>query len=133
MNELTQKGKLAKAAAAKLASLKSDTKKQALLAVADALVKNTPYILEENQKDISNARANGMNDGLIDRLLITAERIDGIADGIRQIASLPDPIGEVISETKPSLTLEAIKKHEAIRDEFLGIKKVVERNRIGFK
>ena len=100
MNELTQKGKLAKKAAAKLASLKSDTKKQALLAVADALVKNTPYILEENQKDISTARANGMNDGLIDRLLLTAERIDGIADGIRQIASLPDPIGEVISETK---------------------------------
>ncbi|MBQ9737681.1 MAG: glutamate-5-semialdehyde dehydrogenase [Clostridia bacterium] len=100
MNELTQKGKLAKAAAAKLASLKSDTKKQALLAVADALVKSTPYILDENQKDISSARANGMNDGLIDRLILTTERIDGIADGIRQIASLPDPIGEVISEIK---------------------------------
>ncbi len=100
MEELNIKGKLAKAAAAKLAAAPSDTKKAALLCAAKELVAHTDYILEENKKDIDSARANGMSDGLIDRLLLTPERINSIADGIRQIADLPDPIGEVLSEVK---------------------------------
>ncbi len=100
MEELIQKGKLAKAAAAKLAAASSDTKKTALVCAATALVAHTNYILEENKKDIDAAKSNGMSDGLIDRLLLTPERINSIADGIRQIADLPDPIGEVLSEVK---------------------------------
>ena len=100
MEELIQKGKLAKAAAAKLATASSDTKRIALVCAATALVAHTNYILEENKKDIDAGRANGMSDGLIDRLLLTPERINSIADGIRQIADLPDPIGEVLSEVK---------------------------------
>ncbi len=100
MEELIQKGKLAKQAALKLAALDSDTKKSALLNAADKLVKNAEYILEENKKDIDAAKANGMSEGLIDRLLLTDDRIKSIADGIRQIAELPDPIGECLSEVK---------------------------------
>lgn len=100
MEELIQKGKLAKQAALRLAALDSDTKKSALLNAADKLVSNAEYILEENKKDIDAAKANGMSEGLIDRLLLTADRIKAIADGIRQIADLPDPIGECLSEVK---------------------------------
>lgn len=100
MEELIQKGKLAKAAAVKLAAASSDAKRTALLCAATALAKHANYILEENKKDIDAGRANGMSDGLIDRLLLTPERINSIADGIRQIADLPDPIGEVLSEAK---------------------------------
>lgn len=100
MEELNIKGKLAKAAAAKLAAASSDVKNTALVCAATALIAHTNYILEENKKDIDAARANGMSDGLIDRLLLTSERINSIADGIRQIADLPDPIGECMSEVK---------------------------------
>lgn len=100
MEELNIKGKLAKAAAAKLAAVPSDTKKTALLCAARELVSHADYILEENKKDIDAAKAKGMSDGLIDRLLLTPERINSIANGICQIADLPDPIGECLSEVK---------------------------------
>lgn len=100
MEELIQKGRLAKQAAARLAVATSDAKRQALVKAAAMLVKSSDYILEENKADIAAAREKGMNEGLIDRLTLTSERIDGIADGIRQIAELPDPIGEVVSEIK---------------------------------
>lgn len=98
MNELIQKGKLAKAASAYLATIPSDTKRQALICAADALLAHTDYILKENQKDIDAAKANGISEGLIDRLMLNEDRVRAIADGIRQIADLPDPIGEVVSE-----------------------------------
>ncbi|MDO4744856.1 MAG: glutamate-5-semialdehyde dehydrogenase, partial [Clostridia bacterium] len=98
MNKLIQKGKLAKAASAYLATIPSDTKRQALICAADALLAHTDYILKENQKDIDAAKANGMSEGLIDRLMLNEDRVRAIADGIRQIADLPDPIGEVVSE-----------------------------------
>ena len=100
MKELIEKGKLAKEASYKLASLSSDDKNNALSSIAKALRENTDCILTANKTDIDNGIANGMNEGLIDRLRLTEDRINSMADGIDQIVSLPDPIGEVISQTK---------------------------------
>ena len=100
MEELIEKGRLAKRAAEKLALLSADSKNKALLYAASALVEKTEYILAENKADIYAAREKGMNEGLIDRLMLNADRIKTIAEGVRQIASLPDPIGEVLSEVK---------------------------------
>ncbi len=96
MEELIQKGIKAKAAASALAALTTEEKSELLMAIADNLLKNTDYILEENKKDIDAGINKGMNTGLVDRLTLTPERIDGISQGIRQIAELPDPIGEII-------------------------------------
>lgn len=100
MQELIDKGKLAKAASYELAKLSAADKNKALLAIADALCDNADYILTENKKDIENGRANNMRKGLIDRLLLTTDRINAMAEGMRQIAALPDPVGEVINQIK---------------------------------
>ncbi len=98
MEELIIKGKAAKAAEAKLALASTDTKNTALYSAAKALIENTDYILTENAKDIDAAKQNGMNEGLIDRLTLTPERIKAMADGIIQITEIPDPIGGVVSK-----------------------------------
>ena len=100
MEELNIKGKAAKLAAAKLAVMSEGEKNAALLAAADAVCERAEYILAENAKDVDAARKNGMNEGLVDRLTLNSARIEGIAEGIRQVAALPDPIGEVLSEIK---------------------------------
>lgn len=100
MEELIQKGKLAKEASYGLAKLSSSTKSHALCAIADALRRERAYILTENAKDVASARENNMREGLIDRLMLTEDRIDAMALGLEQIAALPDPIGEMISQTK---------------------------------
>ncbi len=97
MEELIQKGRLAKLAALSLSTASSETKHDALICVAQSLTENTDYILTENKNDIDAAIKNGMNSGLIDRLTLNHERIAAIAKGIRQIAELPDPVGEVVS------------------------------------
>jgi len=103
MEELIIKGKKAKAASFKLAVLSTEEKNNALLKIADSLEKYSSYILEENARDIKNAKENNIKDSLIDRLLLTEDRIKGIADGIRKIAALDDPIGKVISSaTRPN-------------------------------
>lgn len=96
MEELIKKGSLAKSASRVLATLSTSAKNDALLAIADALVDNADYIIGENMKDIEAGRANGLNEGLIDRLALDEGRISGIAEGLRQIAALPDPIGETV-------------------------------------
>lgn len=100
MQELNEKGKLAKEASYTLGVLASDVKNKALYAIADALVQNADYIILENKKDIDRGKENNMPSGLIDRLCLTHERIEGIAEGLRQIAALPDPIGEIVSGSK---------------------------------
>ncbi len=103
MEELIQKGIKARSAASALAALTTEAKAKALLSIADSLLDNTEYILNENKKDIDAATKKGMTLGLIDRLTLTPERIKDIAQGIRQIAGLPDPIGEVIDTwTRPN-------------------------------
>src|SRR3954452_19668971 len=86
----------AKAASRELARTSSAVKSAALLAIADALVERTPEILEANARDLEAGREAGLTPALMDRLTLTEERIAGIAAGTRQIASLPDPVGEVL-------------------------------------
>lgn len=95
--ELEKMGQLAKAASRTLMKLTQSEKNDCLLAVATNLVANTDRILEANQKDLDNGIANNMPESLQDRLRLTKERIEGIAEGVRQVAALDDPIGEVLS------------------------------------
>lgn len=75
-----------------------ETKIRALNAIEQALMDKKEVILKENQKDIDQARENGMSEAMIDRLLLNEERIAEIAQGVSQVAQLPDPIGEVIRD-----------------------------------
>lgn len=90
------KAMAAKKAAAKLAVINTAVKNQALLAMADALEKNQDTILAANALDMGCATAKGMKSSMLDRLKLTAERIKGMADGLRQVAALPDPVGNVV-------------------------------------
>lgn len=92
---LLELGKRAKQAAALLAKIDENTKNITLTSCADSLIQKSEYILAENEKDIENGRKKGMSEGLIDRLLLTEERLKAIAEGMKQVASLNDPIGEV--------------------------------------
>lgn len=94
---LEEIGKRAKAAEPILRILSSREKEAALLYVAERLLDLSGYLLSENEKDVKKARENGMNPGLIDRLTLTKGRLEEVAEGIRQVAALPDPIGEVLS------------------------------------
>ena len=95
--ELTTMGQLAKNASRTLNKLSKPIKNACLLTVARNLIDHTDMILEANEKDIANGKANQMPDSLLDRLRLTPERIEGIAEGVRQVAMLEDPIGEVLS------------------------------------
>ena len=74
-----------------------DLKNKALLAIADALIENCDTIIAANDIDIKLAKENNTRAALIDRLTLTKARIEGMADGVRQVAALPDPIGTVLS------------------------------------
>lgn len=97
---LEQLGKNAKAAATILAKADILQKNEALLAVAKALTDHQEEILQANERDIQNGKEAGMKESLLDRLALTPERIEGMAVGIRQVAELSDPVGEVLSMKK---------------------------------
>lgn len=95
--ELVQaKAQAAKQAAAKLAVTSTAVKNAALLAMATALEAQQAEILAANERDMTAAAAKGMKSSMLDRLKLTAERISGMADGLRQVAGLADPVGNVI-------------------------------------
>ena len=100
MSRFDDLGACAKAASRVLAAAGTDTKNKALLEIASQLERRAGEWLAANEKDIAAAKANGMTDSLLDRLTLTKERIAGIADGIRKIAELGDPIGEIIGECR---------------------------------
>lgn len=100
MTELEQLGARAKAVEHALGILASGEKNRGLMLAAEALVKRSAEILVANEQDLETARKNNMKEGLIDRLKLTEERIEGIAEGVRQVAALDDPIGEVLSMKK---------------------------------
>ncbi|HAX84399.1 MAG TPA: glutamate-5-semialdehyde dehydrogenase [Ruminococcaceae bacterium] len=91
--------KQAKAAKGELAKLSSEDKNKALLAMADALEENSAEILEENAKDVEAARGK-ITDVMIDRLSLDESRIKGMADGIRDVVKLPDPVGRVLDHVE---------------------------------
>jgi glutamate-5-semialdehyde dehydrogenase len=101
MNELeshiTEKARAAKRAAAALAVISSDVKNRALRAMADALVGHRAEILDANARDVEGARREGRPNAFIERLTLTPQRIDEMANGVRAVADLPDPVGAISS------------------------------------
>ncbi|MBC1228861.1 glutamate-5-semialdehyde dehydrogenase [Listeria booriae] len=95
MSGLVEMGKRAKVAALALSQAKTKQKNEALLALAKRLVANTAVILDANEKDLATAADNGVKDAMLDRLRLTAERVVDMAEGVKQVAALADPIGEV--------------------------------------
>ena len=100
LNRMGKKAVSVKYELQKLASLK---KRQVLEAVAEGLIADSETILKENAKDIERGEENGMHPGMIDRLRLTEERIRSMAEGLRQVAELEDPVGEVLETfTRPN-------------------------------
>ena len=89
-------GQQAKVAGRQIAKLSTAAKNDLLNQVAKALVAESAYIITENAKDMANAKENGISEIMQDRLLLTEDRIVGIAEGVRQVADLQDPIGQVV-------------------------------------
>lgn len=100
MDELMLKGELARHASRKLANLSSTVKNAALHKMAEVLERREKEILDANFLDVENAKNKGITGALIDRLMLDKKRIGGMAEGLRQIAALPDPVGEIISMWK---------------------------------
>ena len=92
---LQEMGQRAREAARRLATAGTAEKNAALIAMADALLAHTATILAANEKDVDTARQNGMREAMIDRLSLTPARVTAMADGLREVAALADPIGEV--------------------------------------
>ncbi|HSN58596.1 MAG TPA: aldehyde dehydrogenase family protein, partial [Clostridiaceae bacterium] len=92
---ITEKASLAKEAFKSLSHADTELKNAALLKMADSLTESMDSILEANNLDIIRGREKGMSESLLDRLLLNEARIMGMADGLRQIASLEDPVGGV--------------------------------------
>lgn len=97
METLIELGKKAKQAERQLAQASSKAKNEALLLMAEGLLNDTDKIIEANKKDTEAAKENGISESLLDRLTLTKERVEAMAQGLKDIAKLPDPIGLVES------------------------------------
>ncbi len=95
--DLMEIGKNAKQASRELQKMGSAKKNDVLLQVANTLLEDTEYIIRQNALDMENGKKNGMSAGLLDRLLLTSQRIEQMAEGLHQVVALEDPIGEYIS------------------------------------
>ncbi|MFC4598040.1 glutamate-5-semialdehyde dehydrogenase [Cohnella hongkongensis] len=96
MSEVVTKAKAARETTAALNKLTEDQKNEALLLVADALLTSQDRLLAANEEDIVRGRAQGTSESLLDRLKLTPERLRGIAQGVREVVALPDPVGETL-------------------------------------
>lgn len=108
--ELEEKGRMAKAASKKLALLPTEIKNKTLLNIADALLAKQSDILAANATDYKKAETSGMGTAMLDRLMLSSSRLEAIAQDVKTVASLPDPIGEVIEERTIPNGLHLIKK-----------------------
>ena len=97
-DRLRQQGSAAQAASAMLARLSAETRNHALANIAHALETEQDSVLEGNAADYRDAKADGINDAFLDRLLLTPERLNGMAADVRSVAGLPDPVGELIED-----------------------------------
>ena len=97
-DELGIKGQAAKKAARKLASLPGEVKDKALLNIASDLILRQDEILEANEKDYRAGQDSGLTDALLDRLLLTPERLSALASDVRSVVNLTDPVGETIEQ-----------------------------------
>ena len=96
--QMKEMGARARAAASVLAYASPEAKTKALLTAADSMVAATDYIIAENAKDLDFGREKGLTDAMMDRLMLDADRITAMAEGLRTIAGQDDPVGEVIAE-----------------------------------
>lgn len=100
MTEVITRGKAAKAASYKLAVATTEEKNTALLLIADQIVKDQKEIITANKEDLDNGRANGLDDSVLDRIMLNEQRIADMAHGVKLLVDLHDPIGEVLEENK---------------------------------
>ena len=106
---LEEIGKKAKQAARALCLATTEQKNDALLAMAEALTARQDTILIANAADLQAGREAGLSQALLDRLLLTPQRIEAMADGLRQVAALPDPVGRILSDTARPNGLHLVK------------------------
>jgi glutamate-5-semialdehyde dehydrogenase len=92
--ELEEKGRAAKAASRKLAFLSTEIKNKALVNTAEALIDKSDDILAANKIDYQEAKASGMSEAMLDRLMLSSARLEGMAQDVKTVAALPDPVGE---------------------------------------
>ena len=97
-DQILDLGGRARSAARILARTGAEQKNSALLAMADALIDHAPLILAANEKDVTQARHDGLSDAMIDRLTLNPKRVEAMAIGIREVVALPDPVGQVIRD-----------------------------------
>jgi len=95
IKELEEKGKAAKAASRKLAFLSTEVKNRALVNIAEALVDKKDEILAANKIDYNEAKSSGMGEAMLDRLMLSPARLEGMAQDTKTVAALPDPVGEM--------------------------------------
>ena len=101
--QIHELGRRARAASKQLAQLSAEQKNAGLLAMADELIADQDALLAANAEDVAKAQADGLSGAMIDRLTLNPKRIAAMADGIRQVAALPDPVGQVITQwTRPN-------------------------------
>jgi len=104
----------ARKASLEIANLSAKTKNAILEKIASLLEENTKKILSENKKDLDNAKANGLNAVMLERLTLDEKYVQKIADGVRQVAKLPDPVGKILQKIKRPNGLEIIKETTSI-------------------
>ncbi|MCS6830528.1 MAG: glutamate-5-semialdehyde dehydrogenase [Armatimonadota bacterium] len=109
LQQITDQARAARRAAMALAQASTAVKNEALLMMADMLLADCGRILEANSEDIHRARERGLSEAMVERLTLNEKRIAAMAEGIRQVAALPDPVGEVIEGWKRPNGLEILK------------------------
>lgn len=110
MTYLENLGIEAKKAEAAIRGISQNAKNRALSAIADGLIENARLIIEDNQKDLENAKVNNMPEAMRDRLKLDIKRIEDMAEGVRKIAVLPDPVGRVLGGRELPNGLKIVKK-----------------------
>lgn len=111
MSEVVTKGKLAKAASYKLVNATTEEKNESLLLIADQIIEDMDDILKTNEQDLKNGRENGLDESILDRIMLNKERIEQMAHALRLLAELDDPIGDVLEqrELDNGLKLEKVR------------------------
>jgi glutamate-5-semialdehyde dehydrogenase len=108
--ELAAKGKAAKKAARILANLEAAAKNKALKIIAETIMEQEPNILAANDKDMDEGQANGLSQSMLDRLLLTAPRLENMANDVKSIITLPDPVGEEFESRRLPNNLQVTKR-----------------------
>lgn len=109
-NEVVQKGQLAKKASYVMNTKSTEKKNDALLLIAAQLEQDSAYLIEENKKDLSDGEAKGLDASVLDRILLNEARVQAMADAIRLLVKLPDPVGEVVEEMTKDNGMHITKK-----------------------